>query len=84
MFILNFYLVSEVVMSAYDMIAALRQQKFPDCTRTAVEQLATIYLHGGKAGIPGLAASADEIEEQVVAEFIIFKNTRKVGWKDCC
>jgi hypothetical protein len=70
-------------MSAYDIIAALRQQKFPDCTRMAVEQLATIYLHGGKTTIPGLAASADEIEEQIVAEFIIFKNTRKVWCLDC-
>jgi hypothetical protein len=69
----------EIDMSAYEMIAALRQQKFPDCTRMAIEQLATIYVHGGITTIPGLATNADEIEEQIVAEFIIFKNTKKVS-----
>ena len=65
-------------MSAFDIVAALRQQKFPDCTRMAIEKLATIYLHGGTTTIPGLASGADDLEEQIVAEFITFKNTKKV------
>jgi len=65
-------------MAAFEIMAAIRHHKFPVCTRMALEQLATIYLRGGVASIPGLASNGDDIEEQIVAEFIIFKNTKKV------
>jgi hypothetical protein len=64
--------------SVYDLIATLRTLRFPECARAALEQLASIHQRGGFSSLPGVGAEADEIESQIIKEFVLFQSSKRV------
>jgi len=59
-----------------DIVQSLRHYDFPECTRMALEQLASLLNHGN-TGIPGLGVANEDLAEQVVGEFIFGLSSAK-------
>ena len=63
-------------MDNKNILTSLRQMKFPDNARAALNHCTAIYCVAGSTGSPG---NCDEVDEQILSEFIFLTHLKEVS-----